>query len=303
LSDQELGSTGADTGGAPAGDGFLSSGFSGGNPEPAAQQAPEEGTADRALQDVQDGPPEGIPLKYWDAENREVRVDEMAQGYNNLEKLLGTEKVPVPQSDDDEEGWDRFYKAAGRPDDPGEYGFEPPEQMPESLPYDTDLEQSYRNVAHKNGLSDRQAKAIYDAYVKTQIERTAEWEKLRQENRAEMQAKLQREYGQRYEGAVNRARTAMNTFADPDFVQFLQESNLDDDPRMIRFMERVGGRLTGERKLVGKQEGAATPQDVDRAISDFRAKNAKALHDRNHPDNARLTAELQRLYASKYPEA
>jgi hypothetical protein len=44
------------------------------------------------LQDVQDGPPEGIPLKYWDAENREVRVDEMAQGYNNLEKLLGTEK-------------------------------------------------------------------------------------------------------------------------------------------------------------------------------------------------------------------
>jgi hypothetical protein len=162
-----------------------------------------------------------------------------------LRKLLGTEKVPVPQSDDDEEGWDRFYKAAGRPDDPGEYGFEPPEQMPESLPYDTDLEQSYRNVAHKNGLSDRQAKAIYDAYVKTQIERTAEWEKLRQENRAEMQAKLQREYGQRYEGAVNRARTAMNTFADPDFVQFLQESNLDDDPRMIRFMERVGGRSDG----------------------------------------------------------
>lgn len=302
MDEQNLGSTGADTGAAPAGDGFLSSGFQGGNPEPAASPAPGNETAERTLRDVQDGPPEGIPLKYWDAEKREVRVDEMAQGYINLERLLGTEKVPVPQSDEDEEGWNRFYKAAGRPDDPNDYSFEQPEALPASLPYDTDLETSFRTVAHKNGLSDRQAKAIHDAYVKTQIERTAEWERLRQENRAEMQAKLQREYGQRYEGAVNRAKTAMNTFADPDFVQFLQESNLDDDPRMIRFMERVGGRLTGERKLVGKQEGAATPQDVDRAISDFRAKNAKALHDRNHPDNARLTAELQRLYASKYPE-
>ena len=43
---------------------------------------------------------------------------EMAQGYRNLEKLVGGEKVPLPKGDTDNEGWERVYKALGRPAKP-----------------------------------------------------------------------------------------------------------------------------------------------------------------------------------------
>ena len=46
---------------------------------------------------------------------------EMVQGYRNLEKLIGGEKVPLPKGEADTEGWERVYKALGRPATPEEY--------------------------------------------------------------------------------------------------------------------------------------------------------------------------------------
>jgi hypothetical protein len=70
---------------------------------------------------------------------------EMAQGYRNLEKLVGGEKLPLPKGDTDSEGWDRVSKALGRPAKPEDY------QLP-------DLESAA--AYHKLGLTARQATGL-----------------------------------------------------------------------------------------------------------------------------------------------
>ena len=70
---------------------------------------------------------------------------EMALGYRNLEKLVGGEKVPLPKGDTDNEGWERVYKALGRPAKPEDY------QLP-----DLESAQAY----HKLGLTGRQATGL-----------------------------------------------------------------------------------------------------------------------------------------------
>jgi hypothetical protein len=63
-------------------------------------------------------------LKGW-LENKNYESPEaMAAAHRGLEKLLGSEKVPLPKDDADSEGWDRVYKAIGRPDAPEGYGLE-----------------------------------------------------------------------------------------------------------------------------------------------------------------------------------
>jgi len=63
-------------------------------------------------------------LKGW-LENKNYESPEaMAAAHRGLEKLLGSEKVPLPKDDADTEGWDRVYKAMGRPDAPEGYGLE-----------------------------------------------------------------------------------------------------------------------------------------------------------------------------------
>lgn len=250
-----------------------------------------------------DGPPEWLPAKYWDGEKKAPRIEDLGKGYQNLEKLLGSEKVPVPTSDEDEEGWNRWYKATGRPDKADDYELERASEYPSDLPYDEEMEKGFRNWAHANGLSKKQAGALYGGYVKTQIERYAAHTTAQKQKLAEVQHALQREHGGQYEGFIGSAKTALQQYADPDFKAMLDETGLGNDPRMIRVFGKIGKELgAGGDRLKGAAPQAASTADLSAAISDFRTKNSKALFDKDHPDHGRRVSELQALYQQKFAE-
>lgn len=266
----------------------------GGNPQPV-----QPNTAEDAVQAVQDGPPEYLPAKFWDSSTKSPKVEDLGRSYQNLEKLLGREKVPVPVSDDDEEGWQRWYAASGRPEDPGKYEFKRPE-LPKDLPYDEDTEKAFRTWAHINGLNKKQATNLYDGYVKTQMERHAHYQTGQKQARAKVESDLRREYGGQFEGTMQGARSAMNQYADPDFRQWLDESGMGNDPRLIRVFARIGKEVGGETKLKGALPQQGNPQDVDRAIADFRERHKEALFKKDHPDHDVRANEYKKLFEMRY---
>jgi hypothetical protein len=271
-------------------------------PQADGTPAPSLSPAEAALQQVQDGPPEWAPAKYWDPNTKSVKYEELGKGYQSLEKLLGREKVPVPTGDDDQEGWERLYRAAGKPEKPDDYEFERPDRMPEDLAYDEDTEKNFRAWAHANGLNKKQAKALYDGYVKTQIERHGAWHDQQKQVRATAEMALRREYGGAYEGKLQLAKTALREFADPDYLKYLDESGRGNDPREIRAWIRIGEKMGGDTRLKGRAENHATVADAKKAVSEFRSKNEKVLYDKGHPDHKRMTAEMNKLYEAAYPE-
>lgn len=268
---------------------------------PAKAPPPAAGSAEAAIQAAVDGPPEWAPAKFWDAEKKAVRTEDLAKGYMNLEKLLGREKVPVPVGDDDEEGWQRWYAATGRPDSPDKYEFERP-TLPDGLPYDEDLEKSFRTYAHVNGLSPKQARNIHDAFVKTQSERHASWQQNQKQASSQAEQALRREYGAKYEQAVGQAKSALAQYADPEYYRYLEETGQGNDPRVIRAWIKVGQEMGGDTKIVGKPQSQAAPADLEKAIGDFRAKNEKALFNKDHPDHDRLAREYSKLFEARYAE-
>lgn len=248
-----------------------------------------------------DAIPEWVPKKYWDAEKKSARVEDLGRAYTNLEKLLGREKIPVPVDENDEEGWQRWYNAAGRPEAPDKYEFQRPE-LPPDLPYDEDTEKAFRAWSHSNGLSKKQAKNLYEGFVKTQIERHAGWAKEQQQRKAELEAGLQREYGGKLESVKAQAGSVVREFADPEFREFLDQSQLGNDPRMIRFMAKVGAKMQGETRLKGAPPAAPDIKDYKTAIADFREKHKDALFDRDHPNHALRVQEYTRLFQGAHAE-
>lgn len=274
----------------------LPAGGAGGNPAPSLD------AAQQAVLDAQNGPPEYIPEKFWDPSSKAPKVEELGRGYINLEKLLGREKVPRPVSEEDEEGWKRWYDAAGRPEAPDKYEFKRPDGLPSDLPYDQEMEDHFRTWAHINGLNQRQAGNLYDTFVKSQLERHSAWETGRKQERAKIEGDLRREYGGQYEQKVNLARVALRQYADPDYLRWLDESGMGNDPRMIRAWIRVGESNVGETKLKGNAPAAPAVQDMDRAISEFREKYKEALFKREHPDHDMRVKEYNRLFEARYGE-
>lgn len=275
---------------------FLSSQFEPG--EQAGGEAPPPREAEAPIPGEQrpGERPEYVKEMFWDAEKGQVKVEDLAKSYTNLEHLLGKEKVPVPTDPNDEEAVERWVNAV-RPESPDAYEFAHTEtDLPQGMSYDIELEQSFRNRAHQLGLMPHQAKALHEEYFKLQTERHAQYLKMREENRNHLQHELERNYGKEFPAVARRSKTMMVKYADEGFVQFLDETGLGDDPRMVAMLDRMGRDLEGSSRLVGKPQAEGSPQDVQAAIASFREKNHKALYEADHPNHQSAVQQLNKLY-------
>ena len=283
---------------AAAGSTLLTTGIPAAPPAVAGNPAPVDG-ADAAIQGAIDAPPEWAPPKFWDAEKKTVRSEDLGKAYQNLEKLLGREKVPVPTADDDEEGWQRWYAASGRPEAPDNYELKRPE-LPADMPYDEELEKSFKTFAHVNGLNKKQAAALYEGYAKTQMDRHVAYSTHQKQAVAQAETALRREYGNQYEQAVGQAKSALAQYADPEYLQFLEQSGQGNDPRVIRAWIKVGKEMSGDTKLKGTVQQTAQPADLDAAISNFRSQHTEALFKKDHPDHDRRVKEYNKLFEARF---
>ena len=267
-----------------------------GNPPPMTL-TPQNGV-DAAIQAAADGPPEYIPAKFWDGEKKQVRMEDLGRGYINIEKLISREKVPVPTSDDDTEGWDR-WEAATRVASPDDYAFTRP-TMPDDLPYDEDGEKYLRSLLQASGVPKRQASKLYDGITKLQVERHGAWAQHQKQAKGETLAKLQREHGQQYDQAMGNARVVMQQYGDPEFRAYLDESGMGNDPRLIRIFARIGKDISGDTMLKGAPSPGGEPADIDKALSDHMEQHKAVLMKADHPDYQRRNAERIELLRKRW---
>lgn len=291
----------ADAAVAPSGSSILTQGI----PPPSAPAAGNGGTppaqmtaTEQAMQAAQR--PEWVPEKYWRADKNEADYEGLAKGYTNLEQLLGRDKIPKPLSDEDQEGWDRWYAASGRPEAPEKYEFKRPDKLPDGLGYDEDLEADFRATAYGHGLNKKQASALYEKFVAGQIERYQAFHTSKQQARAEAEGNMRREFGQKYEQKVQQAQVALANFADAEFRKRLDETGLGNDPAMIRTWIKIGEQMVGDTRALGKPAPQVNTADLERTIREFEGKNRAALYDKSHPDHSALVKERNRLYEAKF---
>lgn len=288
---------------------FLASMAEGGNPAGSAPVSPA-GAAPEAPAPT--GTPQGTPPatpakaerpewvkeKFWDPDKGEVRTQDLANSFNQLEKYMGGDKVPVPKDPDDKLAWEMYWKAGGVPDAPDAYQFSRPD-LPANLPYDEDREKAYRNLALEAHLNPTQASAIYDRFVKQEIERHLAWEADRKQQKERADAAFVREHGRAADGKRQAAKSVLQKYADQDFYQAAEEYGFSNDPRFARVFTRISDDLNGVGKLHGAPSAAGAPRSPDEIsakIADFRNLHAKVLLNQEDPTHKLRTEQLFALH-------
>lgn len=229
-----------------------------------------------------------------------------AKSYINLEKMLGSEKVPVPK-DGDAEGWTRYLKAGGLPDAPDGYAFTKPESLPEGFNYDEGLDKRIAGMMHEAKLLPAQARDMREklmALVAEGATQNLEAAKAQQAERSVavergMQA-LKQEWGPSFDQRGKVAGAAISKFLSPETIAAMESAGLANDPAIIKDMYNLGVKLAGEKELIGVAEQSQSPGDLDSAIADFREKNSAALFDRSHADHGLRTKELTALFERRF---
>jgi hypothetical protein len=227
-------------------------------------------------------------------------IEGLSKSYVNLEKMLGTEKVPIPK-EGDTAGWDAYYKAGGRPDTPDAYGFKKPDTLPEGIEYSEEMDKKFAAEAHKHGLSAKQAAALRDWQLGVLSEGAKAQAAQADVARADGEAKLKQAWGQAYNDRMKDANVALKEYGSPEFTAFLESSNLGNHPAMAEFLYKVASKTIGEQKLVGERnQPAQTPADIDAAIADHAKLHQAALFDSSHPEHALRVRERTALFDKKF---
>jgi hypothetical protein len=218
---------------------------------------------------------------------------ELANGYRNLEKLLGGEKIPMPKGAEDKEGWARVYDSLGRPKTADEYGL----QLPEGG--NGDFLKAAAGKFHELGLSKAQAAELANWYNE---QATGQVGAAQQAQAAKVEQDIQSlkgEWGQAWEENVELGRRAARQFG-LDQAKLESLENAFGTAEMLKFMSRIGRGLTEHSFESGRSTNSfgMTPEAARQRISALRED--RDFTSKYLGGNADARAEMQRLMEVAY---
>lgn len=258
--------------------------------ETAETEAPEKGAPENGSPD-RGGYLDGVgdaDLKAWAQNKGFPGMEEALESHRNLEKLLGSEKLPLPRDEGDAAGLERIYKALGRPDDAAGYGLSEREGV------DADFAGEAGGWFHKAGLSARQAGVLADrwqAYV--QARDAAEQQRMQADGHRGI-AELEAEWGGAFDANCELARRAARQFGVEDHLPALERAL--GAKGLMSFLQRVGTGLA-EAAFEDGAPSRGFSLSPDQARARIEALKAdRGFGARYLARDAEATAEMERLH-------
>jgi hypothetical protein len=164
--------------------------------------------------------------------------EDQVKAHLELQSVMGNDKVPIPKDENDAVAIATFNRALGIPEAPE--GYELEDVKAEGFEEMQFGDEVFQQVAHKHGLTPKQANGLKASYVELlsgihKASEEAHMKKLQETNAA-----LNKEWGVAKEGKVKLAQAVMNKFAGNkenfDHINAL----VGDDPIALKFLAQVG---------------------------------------------------------------
>lgn len=224
-------------------------------------------------------------------------INGLVKSYVHGQKMVGANKIAVPDEHATDDDWNEVFGKLGRPDrdkydvEFGEAGF------------DDTFKNGFLDAAHTANLLPHQAKAMFD-YWNDQIDTatSADNEASAAKTQAEMEA-LKTEWGNGYEKNLVTAQQAVNTLVDDQFKAFLDESGLGNNPNMIRLFNSIGAKLnedTFDRDTV-KHLGM-TKEEAQEKANNIMGDPTHAYWNKTHANHKKAVADMLEYNTTIYAE-
>ena len=252
-----------------------------GNPE-----APAENWA-AGLDDYQDT----IAAKGWSGPG------DVLKSYVNLERQVGADKVVLPAEDADLTEWDGWSKL-GTPENAEDYQLTAPEGYEA---YSQELSDWFRGAAHEMKLPASMAQGLHDRFVEQQMAQIETAQNQRNDQQAEWEGELKKEYGNAFDQRVEAAKRAVREYGSIELEQLLADSGLGSNPHVVRAFVKAGIALgSGPVFKDGETSGqfGTTPAMAKEQIAALRGH--PGYFDPTHPEHGALKNKMQRLSELAY---
>lgn len=223
-----------------------------------------------------------------------TEIDALAKSYINATKMIGQDKVVIPNNNSTEEHWDEVYSKLGRPDSADKYSLDVKSEV---VNLDENAIKSFAENAHQLGLNNKQAQGILEFY-KNNMEGNAQQSKIDTET-AQVQAEqeLRQEWGRDFEGKVKQAGALAKANINPEVLDMTLSNGIrvGDHPEIIKGFAKIANMMSEDKILATESENTDTVKDIESEIAALSNDRNGPYWNRSHPDHDKVVQQVYTL--------
>ena len=219
-------------------------------------------------------------------------MEDFVKSYLHAQKLVGADKIPVPNKHATEEDWNEVFKRLGAPSDPNDYKYDFKDQE-----MDQGQVQEFNKTAHRLGLLPKQAEGLIKFYNEMNVNNAASQEEAAAQAQLNVETELKKEFGPQYNKRLDQAkRLAVNSLGQ-DFLEntYLKDgSRLGDNLNVIKAFSDLADKLSEDPIIQGDGTSYMTAKDIEKEITEL-TQEGSAYWDKNHINHQKAVDEVLKL--------
>ena len=223
-----------------------------------------------------------------------TEIDALAKSYINATKMIGQDKLVIPNNNSTDDQWNEVYSKLGRPESADKYTLD---SKSETVPMDEGAIKSFAEQSHKLGLNNKQAQGILEFY-KNNMEGTAQQSKIDTETaQVQSEQQLRQEWGRDFEGKVKQAGALAKANIDPEVLdmQLQNGTRLGDHPEIIKGFAKIASMMSEDKILGTESENVNTTKDLESEIAAIMNNKDGPYYNNSHPEHDKMVQQVYTL--------
>tara|TARA_Y100001937_G_scaffold100123_1_gene136902 strand:- start:213 stop:1076 length:864 start_codon:yes stop_codon:yes gene_type:complete len=219
-------------------------------------------------------------------------MEDFVKSYLHAQKMVGADKIPVPNKHSTDEDWNEVFKRLGAPSSPDDYKYNFKDQEMDSRQV-----QEFNKTAHKLGLLPKQAEGLIKFYNEMNGNIAANQEEAAAQAQLNVETELRKEFGPQFNKRLDQAkRLAVNSLGQ-DFLEntYLKDgSRLGDNLQVIKAFSDLADKLSEDPIIQGDGSSYMTAKDIEKEITEL-TQEGSAYWDKTHINHQKSVDEVLKL--------
>ena len=215
------------------------------------------------------------------------------KSYLSAQRLVGLDKIAIPNHLATDDDWDQVYQKLGRPNNPTEYKY----NLPQESKLDDNSLKAFSEHAHKLGLLPKQADGIINYYNELANASVIDANSKAETSRLEAEKTLRQEFGPAYNNKINAAKNLASATLGDDFLSntiLADGSKLGDNPTVVKAFANLASKLSEDTIVKGDSPSYMTTSEIEKQIATLTQPNTPYWN-KQHPNHAQAVKEVYEL--------
>ena len=223
-----------------------------------------------------------------------TEADALAKSYINAVRMIGQDKMIVPNKNFTEDQWEEAYIKMGRPDSADKYSLDIKSDV---VPLDEQAIKSFQEQSFKLGLNNEQAKGVLDFYKNNMEAQTQQAKVDAETSQAQAQNLLRQEWGRDYDANIAKAKSLATANLAPEVfeMQLADGSRLGDNVDVIKGFAKIASMMSEDKILSTESENMDKSEDIQTEIDQIMNDKNGPYWNKSHPNHDKVVQQVYTL--------